>query len=342
VRRLRVALLTHADLVPPTSVEGIDDKTVQRWKTEYDVAAALEGLGHEVRIVGVSEDLAPIRETVEAWRPHIVFNLLMEFRDVGAFQVNVAAYLELLGVRYTGCNSRGILLARDKFISKQILRYHRIPTPAFAVFRYGRVPRRPRSLEFPLIVKSVDEEASLGIAQASIVRSDEQLAERVRFIHEHVGSDALAERYIEGRELTIGLLGNQRLQTFPVWEMVFANLPEGSEPIATARAKWDLAYQERVGIDIGRARDLPEALEQQIARTARRLYRALELSGYARVDMRLSTEGRLYVLEANATPDVAADEEFSTAAAAAGLDYPRLIARILSLGLRYRPPWGRL
>ena len=334
-------MLTHSDLVPPSSLEGLEDREVQRWKTEYDVSAALEELGHEVRTVGVSDDLSPIRELVERWQPHVVFNLLMEFRDVGALQVHVASYLELLGTPYTGCNPRGILLSRDKAVSKKILRYQRIPTPAFAVFRVGRVVRVPKALGFPLIVKSVDEEASLGIAQASVVRTQKELAERVAFVHEHLHSDALAEQYIEGRELTQSLIGNRRLEAFPVWEMVFENLPEGSVPIATERAKWDLGYQKRVGIDIGPARNLPEGCEQRIARAARRIYRALGLSGYARIDLRLADDGRFFVLEANATPDVARDEEFASAARAAGLDYHALIQRLLNLGVRYQPPWER-
>ena len=341
MKRLRVALLTHEDLVPPDTLEGQDPKDVQRWKTEFDVAGALKDLGHELRVLGVSDDLAPIRRLHEEWRPHVVFNLLMEFRDVGAFQVHVASYLELLGQCYTGCNPRGILLARDKAVSKKILRYHRVPTPSFTVFRLGRAVRPARGLRFPLIVKSVDEEASLGIAQASVVRSSEQLEERVRFVHESLASDAMAEEYVDGRELTLSLVGNERLACFPIWEMVFRNLPEGSVPIATAHAKWDLDYQQRVGIDIERARDLPAELEQRIARIGRRVYHALGLSGYARMDLRLAPDGQVWVLEANATPDVGSGEELACAARAAGLGYPQLIQRILDLGLRYRPGWQR-
>ncbi len=339
MRRLRVVVLTHEDLVPPESLEGFDKKAAQRVKTEYDVAKAVETLGHEVHVAGMSSDPAPIRGIVEGWKPHMIFNLLMEFRDIGALQVHVASYLELLGFPYTGCNARGILLSRDKEISKKILRFHRVRTPAFAVFRPGRKVQMRRGLSFPLIVKTVDEEASLGIAQASIVRDDDQLRERVGFIHESVGTDALAEEYIDGRELTISVLGNQRLQTFPIWEMLFEKLPEGSAPIATERAKYDPAYQERVGIKTRAARDLPADTAAQIARTARRVYRALGLSGYARIDLRLAEGGRAYVIEANATPDVARDEDLAESARKAGIEYEALIQRILNLGLRYEPRW---
>jgi D-alanine-D-alanine ligase len=333
-KRLRVAVLTHEDLVPPASLAELDEKAIQPFKTEHHVMSGLEALGHEVRVVGVSNELAPLRRVVEEWQPHVVFNLLMEFKDVGHYQAYVTGYLELLGVPYTGCNPRGILLSRNKALSKKVLRWHRIPTPAFAVFAPGREPKSARGLSFPLIVKSVDEEASLGIAQASVVRDLEHLRERVRFIHERVGGDALAEAYIDGRELTQSVLGNRRLETFPVWEMTFEKLPEGSVPIATERAKWDLAYQERVGIDTGPARDLPPRVAERIAAHSRRTYRALELSGYARMDLRLAPDGGLFVIEANATPDVAMDEDFALAARAAGIEYPALLERILRLARR--------
>jgi D-alanine-D-alanine ligase len=336
MKRLRAIVLAHEDLVPPDSKEGLSEKEIQPWKTEYAVADTLRKMGHEVQVLGVSDDLQPIRRLVEGWQAQIVFNLLMEFQDIGAYQAHVASYLELLGVPFTGCNPLGILLTRDKALCKKILRYHRIPTARFGVFPVGRKVRVRRDLRYPLIVKSIDEEASLGISQKSVVSDEQRLRERVEFIHRQVGSDAIAEEYIEGRELTVSVLGNERLTVFPVWELFFKNLPEGSLPIATARAKWDLAYQKRVGIDTGPAKQLTPASEARIARIARRVYRMLGLSGYARLDLRLSPEGRVFVIEANATPDIADDEDFALSAKKGGLPYPKLLQRILNLGLSYR------
>ncbi|MBW1683548.1 MAG: ATP-grasp domain-containing protein [Deltaproteobacteria bacterium] len=336
MKRLRAIVLAHEDLVPPDSKEGLSEKEIQPWKTEYAVADTLRRMGHEVQVLGVSDDLQPIRRLVEGWQAQIVFNLLMEFQDIGAYQAHVASYLELLGVPFTGCNPLGILLTRDKALCKKILRYHRIPTARFGVFAVGRKVRVRRDLRYPLIVKSIDEEASLGISQKSVVSDEQRLRERVEFIHRQVGSDAIAEEYIEGRELTVSVLGNERLTVFPVWELFFKNLPEGSLPIATARAKWDLAYQKRVGIDTGPAKQLTPASEARIARIARRVYRMLGLSGYARLDLRLSPEGRIFVIEANATPDIADDEDFALSAKKGGLPYPKLLQRILNLGLSYR------
>jgi len=334
--RNRVVVLCHEDLVPPDSIEGLSASEVDAFRTEYDVARALRELGHEVQVVGVSDDLAPIRSVALGFDPHVVFNLLMEFRDVGNYQAHVTSYLELLGVCFTGCHARGILLTRDKALCKKILRYHRVPTPRFAVIERGapvRIPRR--ELSFPLIVKSVDEEASLGIAQASVVSDEAHLRERVEFVHRSIGTDAIAEEYIEGRELTQSILGNQRLQAFPPWELFFDKLPPGSLPIATARAKFDRKYQARVGIDSGPARSLPDATAARITRLCKRVYRVLGLAGYARLDLRLAPDGQVYVIEVNSTPDVAEGEDFADSAKAVGITYPQLIQRIVGLGISY-------
>src|SRR5262249_26080236 len=161
---------------------------------------------------GVGGDLTPVRSAIEEFKPQIAFNLLEAFADVATFDQNVVAYLELLKVPYTGCNPRGLVLARDKALTKKVLSYHRIPVADFAVFRRGHRARRPRRLKFPLIVKSLTLDASIGISQASVVEDDAKLEERVRFIHESLETDALVERYIEGRELYVGILGNQQLQ----------------------------------------------------------------------------------------------------------------------------------
>jgi D-alanine-D-alanine ligase len=339
MKPLRILVLTHADLVPPESLEGRSAQEIAAWRKEYDVCAGLRELGHEVLVLGVSHDLAPIKQHVEGFQPHAVFHLLMEFQDVAVYQAHVTGYLELLRAPYAGCNPRGLLLARDKALSKLLFRVHRIPTPGFVVFPRERRIRVPRRLDYPRIVKSVDEEASLGIAQASIVYDEEKLRERVAFVHRRVATDAIAEQYVAGRELTIGVLGNDRLSTFPVWEMFFENLPEGAEPIATARVKWDLAYQRRVGIETGPAKDLPPERAAEIARIAKRTYRALGLSGYARIDLRLTEDGRLFVIEANPNPDLTRDEDFARSAAAAGIEYPELLQRIVTLGLRHPSPW---
>jgi len=338
-RKLRTLVVVHSSLVPPDSLEGYSDKEIAEWRTEYDVIAALRKAGHTVQALGVLDSLTELRSALLEWKPDIVFNLLEEFNGIVTYDQHVVAFLELMRQPYTGCNPRGLLLARDKVLCKQLLAFHRIPTPQFAVFRRGERFHVPRRLRFPLFVKSATEDASLGIAQASVVEDAARLRERVQFMHEQIGSDALVEEYIEGRELYVGVLGNERLTRLPVWEMKFGSLPESLPAIATRKVKWDRAYQKKYGITTCEAKDLPPLVLAHIDRLARRIYRALHLSGYARIDFRMRADGALQVLEANPNPNLERDEDFADAAKAAGLGYARLLERIMRLGRNYRAAW---
>ena len=340
MKKLRIIVPMHASLVPPDSTRGHSDKEVAEWKTEFDVVHTLVERGHTVRPIGLIDDLTSLRQEIEEWRPHVAFNLLEEFHGVPTYDQHVVSYLELNRQPYTGCNPRGLLLSHDKALSKKLMAYHRIPTPGFTVFWRKRSVKRPAKLAFPLIVKSLTEEASLGIAQASIVTNDEKLRDRVEFIFAQLNSDALVEEYVEGRELYVGVIGNERLRTFPAWEMSFPNLPEGAPRIATRRAKWDEAYQKRHGITTDAAADLTDELAGKLAALCKRVYRVLGLSGYARIDLRLSPEGRIFVLEANPNPNVSNGEDFAESAQKAGLSYEELLERIIRLGLAYRPAWA--
>src|SRR4051812_28465847 len=268
--KLRVLALVHRHLIPPATIEDGTDIVAAPWRTEYDVISTLTAMGHEVQALGVHDDLGDIRRASSDWKPHIAFNLLEAFDDVAIFDQNVVSHLELLKLPYTGCNPRGLLLARDKSLSKKLLAYHRIAVPEFEVFRIGRPVRRPKRLQFPLIVKSLTQESSIGISQASVVDSDEKLKERVLFIHESIGTAAIAERYVDGRELYVGILGNQQLQALPVWELFFTNMPEGTRRIATDRVKWSVKYQKKYGIDSGAARELPDAICEKIQHVCKR------------------------------------------------------------------------
>src|SRR5512138_224441 len=339
MKPLRVLVLVHETLVPPESTEGYTMQEIDEWRTEYDVSTSLKAMGHEVRVLGLGDNLAELRATIIDWRPDIAFNLLEEFQGIVTYDQYVVAFLELMRLPYTGCNPRGMMISRDKVLSKQILAYHRIPTPGFAVFRKGRRYRLPRRLKFPLFVKSATEDASVGISQASIVSDPERLKERVEFIHEQTNSDALVEEYIEGRELYVGVLGNERLRTFPVWEMDFGTLPDVMAGIATRKVKWDRRYQEKHGIQTGEAEDLPDGAPAYLDKLSKRIYRALYLSGYARMDFRMRPDGSVFVLEANANPNICDWEDFAESAKAVGIEYPALLEQIMRLGLKYQAAW---
>lgn len=339
MKKLRVLLLTHESLVPPESLEGYTEQQIDEWRTEYDVMTTLKAAGHEVQALGLYDNLGDLRARITEWKPDVAFNLLQEFQGIVTYDQHIVAYLELMRQPYTGCNPRGMMLSRDKVLSKQILSYHRIPTPHFALFRRGRPYRLSRKLSFPLFVKSSTEDASLGISQASIVTDRAHLKERIDFIHEHTETDALVEEYIEGRELYVAVDGNARLTTFPVWEMDFGTLPEVMAGIATRKVKWDRKYQEKHGIRTGVAQALPEGAASYLDRLSKRIYRALSLSGYARMDFRMRPDGSVFVLEANANPNLSRGEDFAESAEAAKVGYPELLEQIIRYGCNYKAAW---
>ena len=339
MKKRRVLVLVHETLVPPDDLGGYTDQQIDEWRTEYDVTSSLRAMGHDVRVLGMGDSLSELRNAIAEWKPDVAFNLLEEFQGIVTYDQYVVAFLELMRLPYTGCNPRGMMISRDKVLSKQILAYHRIPTARFALLPRNRRYREPRRLAYPLFVKSATEDASLGISQASIVHDAQKLRERVEFIHEQTSSDALVEEYVEGREFYVGVLGNERLTTFPLWELNFGTLPDVMAGIATRKVKWDRKYQRKHGIGTGPAGDLPEGLPTRIAQLARRIYRALCLSGYARIDLRLRTDGSIFVLEANANPNLAQIEDFATSALAASVGYDALLERIMQLGSTYQAAW---
>jgi D-alanine-D-alanine ligase len=339
MKRLRVLVVLHPSLMPPDSLEGHDPKSIDEWRTEFDVITTLRQVGHEVRALGVLDSLTGLRTAIEEWKPDIVFNLLEEFDGIVSYDQHVIAFLEMLRQPYTGCNPRGLLLSRDKALCKQVFAFHRISTPHFTVFRRGQRVRVSKKLRYPLFVKSTTDDASLGIAQASVVEDAVRLKERIEFVIETNKSDVLVEEYIEGREVYVGMLGNERVTRLPTWELNFGTMSETSSAIATRKVKWDVAYRKKYDISSSPSAGLTPAEQSQLERLSRRMYRALSLSGYARMDFRLRADGRVYALEANANPHLAQAEDFAQAAAVAGYTYANLLERILKLGLNYRTQW---
>jgi D-alanine-D-alanine ligase len=333
-KKLRIIVLVHQDLVPPDSLEGLSERDKLEVKTEFDVISTLNNMGHEVFPIGLYNQLNVIGNALLEHKPHIAFNLLEEFHGYPLYDQHVVSYLELMKQAYTGCNPRGLTLAHDKALTKMILTYHRIPVPNFAVFPMNRKVRRPKRLTFPLLVKSISEEGSVGIAQASIVYDDEKLKQRVEFIHRQNKTAAIAEQYIKGREIYVGLIGNTNIQMYAPWELVMEKLPEGSENIATLKVKWDPAYQERVGVKT-KASELSAEQHKTLERLSKRIYRYLFLSGYARLDYRLTEDGQFYLLEANPNPQIACNEDFADSAEHSGVPYDQLLQKIINVGLNY-------
>ncbi len=340
MKPLRILALVREGLEPPEMMPplGPTDPSPD-WKMEFDVVSTLREMGNDVRVVAVYSDLSPIREAVLEWKPHIAFMMLEEFHGVPVYDQAVTSYMELFRQRYTGCNPTGLLITHDKALSKKILTYHRVPTPRFMHF-----PRRRRitpsgKARYPLLVKSATEDASHGISQASLVTNDQALRDRVEFVHTTIGSDALAEEFIDGREFYVSVLGNRRLQTFPIWEMDFSNMPEDAVRIATRSVKWDAKYQHKYKIMTHAAAGLTAEQQERILHVSKRAFHLLHMSGYGRIDLRMNSEGQVYVLEANANSNLSYGEDFAESAHAGGVTYEALLKRIINLGRRYRAAW---
>ena len=320
----------------PTTLDQDFSKEMKTpdWKTEADVMAALGTLGYTAEHLAIFDDVDLLRQKLETFAPDVLFNLFEQFKNNPGFDQNIVSFFEMQGLPFTGCCSTGLTLCKHKGISKKILHYHGIHVPNFVVIPRGQRIGRPKQLKFPILVKPVKEEASYGISQASFVETDDQFRERSAFIHEKYNSDAIAEEYIEGRELYVGVMGNVRLTVFPIRELVFREVPPNDPKIATFKAKWDEEYRKRWGLENQFAEGLDPALIADVEETCKRIYRLLTIDGYARIDLRLTADNKMYFIEANPNPILAKDEDFALSADKAGLPYPQLIKGIIRLGMK--------
>ena len=308
-------------------------------EAEYEVAEALMANNHEVLMVGVHDHLHDVVQRLDAFEPDLVFNCAEGYRDSPQLDYILPALLESEEYRYTGTPPIGLLTSRNKAMSKKLLAYHGIRVPGFKSYRLTDRATEANDLRFPLIVKPLQEDASEGIAMASVVRDAESLAERVNFIHDNFGQGAIAEEFIEGRELYVSMIGNgDDLTILPVVEMVFdKDRTKPEERIATKAAKWDVPYRERKGIRNVFARPIARTTLDQIEESCTMAFRALWLRDYARLDVRVTDEGEVWVIEVNANPFISFGHDMANAAEKAGMDYYAFIQRLVDTAMeRYR------
>jgi D-alanine-D-alanine ligase len=332
-RRYKVLVLFDTAGTPPADQDFSKELKTDDWAAEAHVIEALKKLSHEIRTLGVWDEPSMIIDEIKANPPDVVFNLTEHFNEVSAYDRNVAGLLEMMGVPHTGSSPTGLTLCKNKGMAKELLAYHKIRVPNFVIFSPGAAIKKPKNLKYPLFIKPLKEEGSVGIALDSFVESDEAFEERVRFIHERLNQEALAEEYIEGRELYVSILGNQRLRVFPFREVVFTEIPEGQPKFSTFKAKWDDTYRKRWGIRNIFAEPMANGTEQRVAKIGKAVYRALRLRGYGRIDLRLTPGDEIVVLEANPNPNLDRDDEFAQSAMKAGLSYESLIQHIVTLAL---------
>lgn len=333
----KILVLFDAVVATPTDHDFKEElKDKDEYETEADVIKALKRLGHETRLLALFDSLVPLMQVVEEWKPDLVFNLMVAFRNERDHEPHVAGVLELLGVPYTGAHPTALTLCKDKALTKKILDFHRIKTPRFTASARGRPLRRLASMKFPVFVKPLSWGGSEGITLGALCEDEKSALERVAFLHENQQTDVVVEEFVDGRELYAGVLGKERLQVLPLVELFVGNAPigaeeapEGAPKFFTFKAKWDRAYRKKWGIKSGPAQELPEATVKKIAQITRRVCRVLRIRSHGRLDLRLTAAGDVYVIEANPNPSLAASDELAIAARLAGLDYDTLVARIV-------------
>ena len=320
---MKIVLLHTKD-----AVDGEEDPVLGQ------IERALRAGGHASRRLMVDADVAPVVTSLQSERPDLVINMAESFAGKSALESSIAGLLNLLDLRYTGSSPAGLLVAGDKTLSKKVLSFHGIKTPEFATVYRGMVDWAG-DVQFSLIVKPPQEDASLGITQKSIVHDVRELLEKIAEIQGEYQSPALAEQFIEGREYYVGVLGNQNARALPIIELDFSKYPADRPRIASWEAKWgdegDQKGAEFEGTESVFPEDLPDELRERMQKVALEAFHALRLRDYARVDLRVTDSGDIYIIEVNPNCYLEAKSEFARAAERDGVAYDALIAQIVEL-----------
>ena len=304
-------------------------RTLDKKEVEEEVAEALVKLGHEpvmYELDGTQKSLLGLAKT----DGDLVFNLAESFADDDTADFKIAAFLDLLGKKYTGTGSNGLMLAQDKAVAKKIFAFHGILTPVFAKSFRGRLDFS-HDLQLPVIVKPAREDGSIGIEFSAVVNSIRELMERIDWLHANFDSPVLIEEYIEGREMYVGVIGNDKPEALAVVELDLSKLPEGTPKIAGAEVKWGKGTKAYRDTKSAIATDLPEETTLLLQQTAVAAFQVLELRDYGRVDMRLQPDGRVQVIEVNPNPWLSSRAEFAMAARKSGRTYSQLVEEIVEL-----------
>jgi D-alanine-D-alanine ligase len=331
---MKILVAFDYPLTPPKNGDYAAAIHADDWRPIRNVSEAITRLGHEPILQGVYDNILPLIFNIKRKKPDLVFNLLESFRQQRRYEGALAGLFDLLQVPYTGCSSDALTLCRNKAYTKQLLRQYKIKFPRSVVFPRGKTNRSLKKLTFPMIVKPLGLEGSDGIAQASFVEDEKACIDRVKTIHSKYHSDALAEEYVEGREIYAGILGLDKLTALPLREMLFTNFPDDRPKFATFQAKWNSDFRKKWGIKNTFAKNIDEKVQAEIEEISKTAFRALELSDFARLDLRLTDKNEIYVIEVNPNPNISNDDEIAYAAQRLGISYDQLIQRLLDYGKR--------
>lgn len=339
--KLKIAVLydvwgedpSATDVTPPSTRKRKPQKKSRKTKEDREeIFEVLQKLGHEP-FYHVIDGTVPTLHALAKCGADLVFNLTESYAGDDTKETNIAGYLDLLGLRYTGGGPHALFLAQDKAVAKKLFAFHGIQTPYFATAYRGRI-EHAHNISFPLIVKPLSEDGSIGIDSNAVVNSIKELMERVQYIQDEFDSESIIEEYIEGREIYAAILGSyERAEALPLVELDLSRLPKGTPKIASQEVKFDKNAESYKLTKSSVVEDMDEATVSKLQETALAAYRAVKLRDYGRVDMRLSPKGEVYVIEANPNPWLASTQEFAMAAKASGRSYTQLIEEIVELAM---------
>ncbi|MBU0506258.1 ATP-grasp domain-containing protein [bacterium] len=332
--KLKILLLIDCNFEAKRGYDFKEELKHDDWSAEKTILKTLKDLGHNVSILGLYNKIEPLLEEVVENKPDVIFNQADVFKGETHFDKNIASILELFEIPYTGASPANLMICNNKALSKKILSYHRIKVPQFYTFYKNRKFKHIKKLKLPCVVKPLSEEASRGISQASVVDNETALIERVKFIHENLGHDAIAEEYIDGREFYVSIIGNKRIQALPLREMYFGDMPEDEPRIATYKAKWDEKYRKKWKLLNRSVTNLSPELTKKAQDVCKRAYKALNMRCYARMDIRITPDDIIYIIEPNANPNLQPLDEFARAAGKANITYDKLVNKLLKLAFQ--------
>lgn len=308
----------------------------EEWKHELKILKTLRALGYETKPIAIFDTLEPLLAAIREFKPDLVFNQCESYAGKRRHEPNVVGLLDLLGIPHTGPGAVSLQLCKDKGLTKQILMFHRIRVPRFVISEKSRPIQGLKHFDYPAFIKPLDLEASEGIAQVSFAETEKQALDRIRFLHQNFQTDVIIEEYIEGRELYVSVIGNEKLRVLPPRELFFSDVPEGTPKFATYQAKWNDDYRKRWGIRNGAVRSLPKEVEQRLPRLCKKIFRLFQIQGFARIDLRVRPNGEIVFIEANPNPSIHRDDDFALSAESAGISYESLLEQIVQLGLNAR------
>jgi D-alanine-D-alanine ligase len=330
----RVLLLSDLSINPPEGGDYSGLLPKDDMQTDRQIAKALRSKGYDTRFFGLFNDIESLIKVIKEYEPHVVFNMVESFNNDRDLHPNVIAFLELMGVKFTGAGPTSLRICRDKGLTKEILSFHDVRVPQFMISQKS-YPYKNINIPFPAIVKPLNLEGSEGIAQSSFVENEKDAIERIQFIHEKHQTDAIIEEYVDGRELYVGVLGNIKLTVFQPRELFFSELTEDDPKMYTYKAKWNKKYRKKWGIRTMPMRPYEDPLKSQIEEMCKKVYKIFNIKGYARIDLRINSENEIFFIEANPNAAIDKHEDFAKSAEKHGLTYEDLLDQIVKLGMGY-------